>query len=130
MPAGLIGVPRGAAASFLPPEAISCSLNLYILEIKNKKAQYQLKFNPILDKILYDVYTYKKKRGRDLQGNTLQEFKDHKSSITSVAFSPDGKIILTGSSDKTVRLLDLGEKIPLEEFLKKGNLGKLTLIKI
>jgi WD40 repeat protein len=40
----------------------------------------------------------------DLQGNILQVFTGHESSIHSVAFSPDGKSILTGSMDRTARL--------------------------
>jgi WD40 repeat protein len=60
----------------------------------------------------------------DLQGNAIQEFKGHKLSVSSVAFSPDGKTILTGSSDNTARLWEVA--IPLEEFLKKGNLEPLT----
>jgi WD40 repeat protein len=40
----------------------------------------------------------------DLQGNVLQVFNGHESSIHSAAFSPDGKSILTGSMDKTARL--------------------------
>jgi len=40
----------------------------------------------------------------DLKGNQLQLFKGHGGPINSVAFSPDGKMILTGSWDKTARL--------------------------
>jgi WD40 repeat protein len=43
----------------------------------------------------------------DLHGNILQVFKGHESGIRSVAFSPDGKSILTGSWDKTARLWEI-----------------------
>jgi TIR domain/WD domain, G-beta repeat len=37
-----------------------------------------------------------------------QNFAGHAGAITAVAFSPDGKRVLTGSSDKTARLWDAG----------------------
>jgi WD40 repeat protein len=43
----------------------------------------------------------------DLQGNILQVFRGHEGGIRSVAFSPDGKSILTGSWDKTARLWEI-----------------------
>ncbi len=43
----------------------------------------------------------------DLKGNQLQFFKGHGGRIISVAFSPDGKNILTGSWDKTARLWEV-----------------------
>ena len=43
----------------------------------------------------------------DLKGNQLQLFKGHEGSINSVAFSPDGKMIITGSWDKTARLWEI-----------------------
>ncbi|MDQ1350891.1 MAG: hypothetical protein QG657_1193, partial [Acidobacteriota bacterium] len=60
----------------------------------------------------------------NLEGSTIWEFKGHQKPINSVAFSPDGKTILTGSSDTTARLWPVA--MPLEEFLEKGNIEKLT----
>ena len=41
----------------------------------------------------------------------------HTSDVTSVAFSPDGKTVLTGSSDSTARLWDVPEQSPAEMIL-------------
>jgi WD40 repeat protein len=43
----------------------------------------------------------------DLKGHQLQLFKGHEGSINSVTCSPDGKMILTGSWDKTARLWEI-----------------------
>eukprot|EP01042_Synura_sphagnicola_P025050 gene25049-32134_t len=48
--------------------------------------------------------------GSDLSGNqhgkALKVFSGHEDFVTSVAFSPDGRRMLTGSFDKTARLWD------------------------
>jgi WD40 repeat protein len=40
-------------------------------------------------------------------GKEIRAFKGHESTVTSVAFSPDGARVLTGSEDNTARLWDI-----------------------
>ena len=46
-----------------------------------------------------------------LEGNTLHTFKGHSAEVNAVAFSPDGKTILTGSEDQIAILWDLDGNI-------------------
>lgn len=52
------------------------------------------------------VWTYTLK-AKDNQGNTLQEFSDHKGPITAVEISRDRSFMVSSSEDKTIRLWDL-----------------------
>lgn len=57
-------------------------------------------------------------KGIDIDDIKLNTFtlSGHKDSIPSIAFSPDGKILASGSADETIRLWDIGEKKEIKIF--------------
>ena len=50
-----------------------------------------------------------------------------KSSIRSIVFSPDGNMLVSGSSDSTVKLWDLDQGWLVREYLGHGNWGVRTV---
>ncbi|MCG8327096.1 MAG: hypothetical protein MI974_05395 [Chitinophagales bacterium] len=46
----------------------------------------------------------------DFNGNIISEFKGHQEEVTSVAFSPDGNLIITGSRDDFIKIWDRAGK--------------------
>lgn len=53
--------------------------------------------------------------------------KGHSDVVTSVTFSPDGKIIASGSMDKTIRLWDINGKLLKT---KRGHMGSVNSVSI
>jgi glucose repression regulatory protein TUP1 len=45
-----------------------------------------------------------------MTGQLLERLEGHKDSVYSVAFMPDGKTLVSGSLDKTLRMWQLGER--------------------
>lgn len=45
----------------------------------------------------------------DLQENTVKTLTGHKDKVNSVAFSPDGKLLVSGSEDSTIKIWDVSQ---------------------
>ena len=58
------------------------------------------------------------------KGKVIRAFSGHSSYVFAVAFSPDGKQILSGSEDGTVRLWDISTGKELRTF--EGHKGRVT----
>jgi WD40 repeat protein len=68
-------------------------------------------------------------RGPDVQKNwsaLLQTLEGHSNWVNSVTFSPDGKQVVSGSDDKTVRLWDASTGAPLHTL--EGHSGSVTSV--
>jgi WD40 repeat protein len=65
-------------------------------------------------------------RARHQTGKELRAFKGHEGWVVSVAFSPDGAHVLTGSTDKTSRLWDIETGKELRDF--KGHEGTVDSV--
>src|SRR5262249_8445230 len=60
------------------------------------------------------------------KGTALLELKGHTGNVNSVAFSPDGKRVVTGTADRTVRVWDARTGTTLAEL--KGHTGAVTSV--
>jgi WD40 repeat protein len=62
------------------------------------------------------LQTYSRRRASRRASGALATFKGHEDRVNSVAFSPDGQTILTGSWDGTAKLWSIGDGTALQTF--------------
>lgn len=60
----------------------------------------------------------------DLQGISTQKLIGHKDQLNAVAYSSDGKFVITGANDNTAIIWSVNR--PLADFIENGNIEQLT----
>jgi len=70
---------------------------------------------------------YKISKGKANWSRTLQTLEGHSDGVYSIAFSPDGKLVASGSEDETVRLWNAATGAPHGEPLE-GHSGRVSSV--
>ena len=66
-------------------------------------------FSPVDNSILASAGGHNTVKLWNLHQNTVKELTRHKAKVNSVAFSPDGKLLVSGSEDRTIKIWDVSQ---------------------
>ena len=66
-------------------------------------------FSPVDNSILASAGGHNTVKLWNLHQNTVKELTRHKAKVNSVAFSPDGNLLVSGSEDRTLKIWDISQ---------------------
>ena len=71
-------------------------------------------FSPVDNSIVASAGGHNTIKLWDLRENTVKTLTDHEDKVNSVVFSPDGRLLASGSEDRTVKIWDVSQWENLE----------------